>query len=53
MGVAPLRIETCRHEQLEESRRECFKCETEVEYEKHVLMDSPVYSSLREKLFLK
>ena len=53
MGVAPLRIETDRYEQLEESKRVCYNCESEVETEEHVLMDCPVYSDLRETLFSK
>lgn len=53
MGVAPLRIETGRYEQLEEDRRVCFNCENDVESEEHVLMDCPVYSNLRGTLFSK
>ena len=53
MGVAPLRIETCRYERLEEENRLCFHCNDAVESEEHVLLHCPLYQDLREILFTK
>ena len=41
-GVAPLRIETGRYENLNVDSRVCFNCNNEVEDEKHVLLQCPV-----------
>lgn len=53
MGVAPLRIQTGRYEQIEENRRVCFNCKDTIESEEHVLMACPLYSDERETLFVK
>ena len=55
-GVAPLRIETGRYENLREEDRKCPFCKTMVENEIHVICDctlyaGPLYADLRDKLF--
>ena len=52
-GVAPLKIETGRYEQLAISDRVCFHCTSKVEDESHVLINCPLYSTLRQKLIEK
>jgi hypothetical protein len=50
-GVAPLRIETGRDENKNVNERVCFICHDQIEDEKHVLLDCPLYADLRESLF--
>ena len=49
-GVALLRIETGRYENIDVSSRKCFNCPDYVEDEKHVLFDCPLYSDIRKDL---
>jgi ssDNA-specific exonuclease RecJ len=49
--VAPLRIETGRYEKKNVNERVCFICHDQIEDEKHVLLDCPLYADLRERLF--
>ena len=51
-GVAPIRLETGRYENLPEKERKCFTCDT-VENEYHVICECPVYDDLRKLLFSK
>jgi hypothetical protein len=50
-GVAPLRIETGRYENLRLNERMCSVCSGEVEDEAHVLFWCPLYSTFRDHLF--
>ena len=52
-GVTPLRIETGRYENKNVNVNEqgCFICHDQIEDEKHVLLDCPLYADLRESLF--
>jgi ssDNA-specific exonuclease RecJ len=50
-GVAPLRIETDRYENKNVNERVCFICHDQIEDEKHVLLDCPLYADLCERLF--
>ncbi len=50
-GVAPLRIETGRFENVPLQARTCFNCTDTIEDEQHVLTTCPLYSNIREKLF--
>ena len=50
-GVAPLRLETGRYERLQLDERFCFHCTNEIESEKHVLLECPLYDDLRYRLF--
>jgi ssDNA-specific exonuclease RecJ len=50
-GVAPLWIETGRYENKNVNERVCFICHDQIEDEKHVLLDCPLYVDLRERLF--
>ena len=50
-GGAPLRIETGRYENKNVNERVCFICYDQIEDEKHVLLDCPLYADLRESLF--
>ena len=50
-GVAPLRIETGRYENKNVNERVCFICHDQIENEKQVLLDCPLYADLRESLF--
>jgi hypothetical protein len=50
-GVAPLRIEIGRYENKYVNERVCFICHYQIEDEKHVLLDCPLYADLRESLF--
>ena len=52
-GVAPIRLETGRYENLTEPQRICPICSIEVECELHVLLKCPVYVQDRELLFDK
>jgi hypothetical protein len=45
--VAPLRIETGRYENKNVNERVCFICHDQIEDEKHVLLDSPLYADLQ------
>ena len=49
--VAPLQIETCRYENKNVNERVCFICHDQIEDEKHVLLECPLYADLRERLF--
>ena len=49
--MAPLRIETGRNENKNVNERVCFICQDQIEDEKHVLLDCPLYADLRESLF--
>ena len=51
-GVAPIRLETGRFENLPEEERKCFACDS-VENECHVICECPVYDDLRNFLFSK
>ena len=53
MRVVPFRIETGRHERLEEENQLCFHCNDAVESEEHVLLHCPLYQDLREILITK
>jgi hypothetical protein len=48
-GVAPLWIETGRYENKNVNERVCFICHDQIEDEKHVLLDCPLYVDLRER----
>jgi hypothetical protein len=50
-GVAFLRIEAGRYENKNVNERVCFICHDQIEDEKHVLLDCPLYADLRESLF--
>ncbi len=51
-GVAPLRIETGRYENLQEEERICSVCTMgEVESEFHAIMRCPLYTEYRDELF--
>ena len=50
-GVAPMRIETGRYENKNVNERVCLICHDQIEDEKHVLLDCPLYADLRESLF--
>ena len=49
-GVAPIRIETGRYENLREEDRLCPFCKNVVEDESHVILDCPLYDDLRVTL---
>jgi len=49
-GVAPLRVETGRYENLALENRCCFYCQNVVEDEKHVLYHCPLYNECRTEL---
>ena len=51
-GVASIRLETGRYENLSIQERKCFACDT-VESECHVICECPIYEDLRNKLFTK
>ncbi|MCG7891260.1 MAG: reverse transcriptase family protein, partial [Candidatus Thiodiazotropha endolucinida] len=51
-GVAPIRIETGRYENLNVSERKCPFCD-KIEDESHVLLDCFLYDDLRQVLFDK
>ena len=50
-GVAPLRLETGRYENLAVNQRTCFNCKENVESEQHVLLKCPLYKDLREIVY--
>ena len=50
-GVAPLRIETGRYENLHVNDRKCVHCIDDIEDEVHVFTKCPLYSELREILY--
>ena len=50
-GVAPIRIETGRYENIDIENRLCFNCNDDVEDEKHFLLNCPVYSDIRNVIF--
>jgi len=50
-GVAPLRIETGRYENILRNERFCFNCKDCIENEEHVILICPLYNDLREVLF--
>ena len=52
MGVAPLRLETGRYEQIED-RRVCFNCPNGVESEEYVIVECPVFFKLKNRFVLK
>jgi hypothetical protein len=52
-GVAPIRLETGRYENLHVNDRTCFNCTTNVEDEIHVILHCPVYNDIREDLLVK
>ena len=52
-GVAPLRIETGRYEQLEVHERKCPFCTQDVETELHALLKCKEYVDIRNILFEK
>ena len=52
-GVAPIRLETGRYENLAEPQRICPICFIDVESELHVLLKCPVYVQERQILFDK
>ena len=49
--VAPLRIETGRYENKNVNERVYIICRDQIEDEKHVLLDCPLFADLRESLF--
>ena len=49
-GVAPIRIETGRYEQLPEHERICPLCRGGIETELHVIMECSVYDCIRKPL---
>ena len=51
-GVAPIRLETGRYENLAENDRKCIFCD-EVESELDVILQCPLYSDIRDNLFEK
>ena len=51
-GVAPLRLETGRYENLQIDERLCHFCSDQsIENETHVLLKCPLYSDLRQNMF--
>ena len=51
-GVAPLRLETGRCENIQVNERLCLLCsDREIESEAHVLLHCPLYNDLRQVLF--
>ena len=52
-GVAPIRIETGRYNNLCLNQRICPFCTNEIESEIHVILHCPMYSDLRFMLFEK
>ena len=51
-GVAPIKLETGRYENLHVDESKCFVCDA-VESECHVICECPVYDDLRNILFTK
>jgi hypothetical protein len=50
-GVAPIRLETGRYENVRLEERCCFNCSNLIEDETHVILHCPVYSDFRNNLF--
>ena len=50
-GVAPLRVETGRYENIPFKDRLCFNCLDTVEDEIHVLLECPLYCDIRANIF--
>ena len=50
-GIAPLRIETGRYENVPHNERFCFNCPGFMEDEFHVLFKCPLYQQIRQHLF--
>ena len=50
-GVAPLRLETGRYENLAVNQRTCFNCNESVESERHVLFHCSLYEDLQYEMF--
>ena len=54
LGIAPIRIETVRHDGLPEESRICPVCDTKsIENEKHIMLNCPVCYDFRSALFYK
>ena len=51
-GVAPIKLETGRYENVPLGERKCFICDA-VESECHVICECPLYEDLRNALFAK
>ena len=51
-GVAPIRIETGRHENLDINQRQCHFCNV-IEDETHVILDCSAFDDLRNNLLIK
>ena len=49
-GVAPIRLETGRYEQLPVGQRLCPFCQNCVEDEYHVILKCPIYDNIRSPL---
>ena len=52
-GVAPIRLETGRYENIPEQERVCPYCNVFVEDEFHVMLNCGLYENERSSLFLK
>jgi len=50
-GVAPIRFETGRYENIKLEERCCFNCSNLIEDETHIILHCPVYSDIRNNLF--
>ena len=51
-GVAPLRLDMGRYENLQVHERICLFCsDRQIEYEAHVLLHCPLYGDLRQVMF--
>lgn len=50
-GVAPIRVETGRYENLRLLERTCFCCPDSIENEEHVLLFCPLYDDIRDSCF--
>ena len=50
-GVAPIRLETGRYEQLQIDERICPTCNEEIEDEEHVLIRCNTYNDVRQEVF--
>jgi hypothetical protein len=51
-GVTPLKIETGRNEDSPVNERMSFNYGKNIEYELHVLVKCPLYSQIREALYM-
>ena len=52
-GVAPLRLETGRYENLAVNQRTCFNCRDMIESEHHVLLNCPLYEYLQLEMLYR